>query len=391
MKILHLDTGTGWRGGQQQVLWLMEGLRQFGQEQLLVAPSGSTLAEAMHKEGFKVGALGSAAVSLASVRALRRMAGGFDILHAHDAHGHSLAWLAGIARGHRSWPFLVVSRRVAFPIGMFGGLKYAAADAYIAVSDYGRQQLLKARVPDGKIHVVYDGVKPPPPPTPGARLEFRSRYGLNDRTPIVGTFTSLSPEKLLKEELDLVEDLPPSVHLWIGRPALEAGQRAAEAALLRYAKERGLEQRFRVIPLAGDLGRFLSSLDVFLYLSKSEGLGSAILLAMAHGLPVVASRVGGIPEIVRHQETGLLVGKNLKEELPAAVRLLLDSEPLRLQLASAAQKFVLANATVDMMVAKTFAVYEKLLQESTERGHPEDSHGSHSPASHPAGELGGRS
>ena len=391
MKILHLDTGTGWRGGQQQVLWLMEGLRQRGQEQLLVAPAGSTLAESIHKEGFKVGALSSPVVSLANVRALRRMAGQFDILHAHDAHGHSLAWLAGIARGHRSWPLLVVSRRVAFPIGIFGGFKYAAADAYIAVSDYGRQQLLKAKVPAGKIHVVYDGVKPPPPPTPGTRLEFRSRYGLNDRTPLVGTFTSLSPEKLLKEELDLVEDLPPSVHLWIGRPALEAGQRAAEAALLQYAKQRGLEQRFRVIPLAGDLGRFLSSLDVFLYLSRSEGLGSAILLAMAHGLPVVASRVGGIPEIVRHQKTGLLVGENLKEELPTAVRLLLDSEQLRLQLASAAQKFVLENATVDMMVAKTFAVYEKLLQESTRRGHPEESHGSNAPGSDPAGELGGRS
>src|SRR3990167_4253323 len=101
MKILHLDTGTGWRGGQQQVLWLMEGLRERGLEQMLVAPSGSPLAETVHKQGLKVGVLSSPEPSLANIKALRRIAGGFELLHAHDSRGHSLAWLAGVARGPR--------------------------------------------------------------------------------------------------------------------------------------------------------------------------------------------------------------------------------------------------------------------------------------------------
>ena len=340
MKILHLDTGTGWRGGQQQVLWLMEALRKRGQEQLLVAPAGSPLAETAHKQCLEVGAFGSPGASLANVKALRRIAARFEILHAHDSHGHTLAWLAGMAIGRRPWPRLVVSRRVAFPVGLFSGPKYAAPDAYIAVSEYVRRQLMKSKVPANKIHVVYDGIEPALPPPAGERLEFRRRYGVDDRTAVVGTLTSLAPEKLLKEELDLLEDLPASVYFWLGRPAFESGQRAAEAALLDYAKQRGLEERFRVIPLAGDQGRFLRSLDVFIYLSRLEGLGSAILLAMANGLPVVANRVGGIPEIVLHQKTGLLVGENMTAELPAAVRLLLESEPLRHELGSAGQKFV---------------------------------------------------
>ncbi len=369
MKILHLDTGTGWRGGQQQVRCLLEGLRGRGHEQLLAAPAESPLAEAARRQGFPVANLGSPGRSLPNIKMLRHIAPGFDILHAHDAHAHSLAWLAGTVRRHHPWPRLVVSRRVAFPVGRFGGLKYAAADGYISVSEYGRRQLLKAKVPARKIHVIYDGIRMPSAPVPGTRREFRARFGLGERTPLIGTFTSLAPEKLLREEVDLLEALRPAAHLWIGRPAADPGQQEAEAALLDYARQRGVQERFRILPLADDLGKFLDSLDVFLYLSRSEGLGSAILLAMAHGVPVVASRVGGIPEIVRHKETGLLVGEHLKEdelnkELIAAVSLLLDSERLRAELGSAGRKFVMENATTDMMVQKTEAVYKTLLQAS---------------------------
>jgi glycosyltransferase involved in cell wall biosynthesis len=388
MKILHLDTGTGWRGGQQQVLWLMRGLRERGHEQLLAAPQRSPLAMVMQKCGFEVVALGSPRTSLGNLRELRRIAcgpametaGGYDILHAHDAQAHSLAWLAGSVRRKRPWPLLVVSRRVGFAVGRFGGPKYAAARAYIAVSDFVRQQLRKAQVPEGRIEVVHDGVEPPAPSKPGARQEFRSRLGLDERTPLLGTLTSLAPEKLLSKEIDLLAELPHSVHLWIGHPEVERGQNGAASALLDYAKRRGLEDRFRILPLSpgigcgwnaemgndsgDDLAGFLESLDVFLYLSRSEGLGSAILLAMAHGLPVVASRTGGIPEIVEDQRTGLLVGANLREELPAAVRSLLDSDRLRRELGRAAKQFVLENATTEAMISKTVMVYERILQQS---------------------------
>ena len=342
----------------------MEGVRERGYEQSLMAPASSPLAGTMRNQGFEVHSLSSPATSIANLKALRGLAGGFDILHAHDSHGHSLAWLAGIARGHRSWPLLVVARRVAFPIGSFGGSKYAAANAYIAVSDYVRQQLLKAKVPRGKIHVVHDGVKPPLAAVRGVqRSEFRRRYGVDDHSLLLGTLTSFAPEKLLREEIDLLEVLPPSVHLWIGRAATDPGPRSEEAELLRYAKDRGVEHRVQFLALGDDLDEFLDSLDVFLYLSRSEGLGSAILLAMAHGLPVVASRVGGIPEIVRHRETGLLVGDNLKEELPAAISLL-NSEELRLKLSGAGQKFVLDNCSAGAMVSKTIPIYEELLNGS---------------------------
>lgn len=364
MRILHLDTGTTWRGGQQQICWLMEGLREHGDEQRLVAPARSPLGAKMQEKGFAVTLLRGAGVSLGNLLALRRVAHEFDIVHAHDSRGHTLAWFGGCAKGGRSRPLLVVSRRVGFPIGRFGSLKYASADAYIAVSDFCRRQLLNVHVDAKKVHVVFDGVEMPAPPAPGERREFRARFasrGASDAIQIIGTLTSIAPEKLLLEEIDLLAGLPPSVHLWVGRPAGPDAE-ISDAPLVEYAAQRGVQERFRVLPLSGELGGFFAALDVFLYLSKSEGLGSAILLAMAYGLPVVASRVGGIPEIVRDQQTGLLAGANETAALPRMVRSLLDSEELRRRLGTAARGFVSENATTEIMVSKTRAVYDELLK-----------------------------
>ena len=369
MKVLHIDTGTGWRGGQQQVLWLIEELRQRGWEQSLAAPAGSPLAERVRSDGFEVTGLAHRAVSFTNLRSLRRQVAAFDLIHAHDAHAHTLAWLVLTATG-KSRPRLVVSRRVGFPIqGTFGRAKYGFADAYLAVSEFVRQRLLAAQVPAEKIHVVRDGVRPPVvPPDPEQRTAFRRQHGAEDQVFLLGTLTSLAPEKLLEQAIELLAELPPSVCLWVGRPAAEAkkDKPGAEAALLELARRQGVEGRLRILALAEPVGPFLDSLDVFLYLSEMEGLGSAILLAMAHGLPVVASRAGGIPEIVSHEQTGLLVDGHSPEELSGPVRWLLDSPALRRRLAAAGREFVLAHATSAIMAAQTAAVYEELLQGSNQ-------------------------
>ena len=366
MRVLHIDTGSGWRGGQQQVFWLAQGLRERGLEQRLLARAGAPLAERIRREGLEVVELAPTLVSLRNLRLLRRQADECDLLHAHDAHGHTLAWLA-CQSGTRRATRLVVSRRVAFPVGFFGRPKYAAADAYLAVSESARQQLLKAGVPASKVRVVHDGI-PPPVCLPDAkrRAELRRHYGAEEPAFLIGTLTSLAPEKMLHQELDLLAALPSSVHFWLGRAAAETGAQSAEAALWQHAKQAGLEQRFRIFPLGDDLDEFLPCLDLFVYLSRSEGLGSAILRAMAYGLPVMASRVGGIPEIVRHQQTGLLVDHDSSNELSAGVRLLVDSSELRQRLGAAGREFVMAHATSDIMAARTAALYTELLSGSSE-------------------------
>jgi glycosyltransferase involved in cell wall biosynthesis len=204
------------------------------------------------------------------------------------------------------------------------------------------------------------------------RSEFLTRHGVpglpgaDDQTILLGTLTSLAPEKLLEAELDLLAALPPFVHFWMAIPPIERNEgtettERTESSLRKYARSRGLEDRFHIFPIGEDAGPFIASLDIFIYLSKLEGLSSAILLAMAHGVPVLANCAGGIPEIVRHGETGLLADSTPGPELIQAARQLVDSQELRHRLGTAARDFVLAHATCDRMAAQTVAVYEELL------------------------------
>jgi glycosyltransferase involved in cell wall biosynthesis len=109
-----------------------------------------------------------------------------------------------------------------------------------------------------------------------------------------------------------------------------------------------------------DLERDLAHAALFLYVTHSEGLGSAALLAMSAGVPVIASRTGGLTEIVRHGETGLLV-ENTPQAIAAALRELLDDRARAKEMGAEARRAVMANFTVDHMVRRTMEVYRQVL------------------------------
>jgi len=365
LRILHVDTGTGWRGGQQQVLWLVEGCRDLGIEQMLLAPAGSPIAERACQPGVAVTPLSKQSLSFQNLRAVRRLTSGFDLVHAHDSHAHSLVYAAA-SFGRRAAPPLLVSRRVGFPIGTLGRRKYRYPAVFIAVSEFVRGRLIDAGVPTEKIHVVLDGVRVPPAlPDVSVREEFRRRHDVEEDAFVLGTLSSFAPEKLLAEELALLSHLPATAHFWLGLPNEEADTKSAGLALLETARRMGLGQRFRIVPVGENPGPFMASLDLFLYLSEMEGLGSAILLAMAHGLPVVASKVGGIPEIVEHGQTGVLVEGEHQRELPAAIEFLMLSQQTLPRMAAAARDYVSSHATSDRMIAQTVVLYQQLLQGSS--------------------------
>ncbi len=141
MRILHLDGGKELRGGQWQVLRLIEGLAASGVESTLLARRDAPLYCAAREKGWRVEPLGAARALL--------LARGHDLLHAHDGHGHTAGAIASPRK-------LVVSRRVAFPIR--SRRKYARARHYLAVSEFVKRVLMAGGVPEEKISVVYDGV-----------------------------------------------------------------------------------------------------------------------------------------------------------------------------------------------------------------------------------------
>jgi Glycosyl transferases group 1/Glycosyltransferase Family 4 len=292
MRILHLDSGREMRGGQWQVLRLMEGLHRENIESTLLSPLRSPLSDRARARGLNVRPLGPLT--------LHRLSRQADLVHAHDAHTHTLAvFLAGAP--------LVVSRRVAFPIR--SRWKYRHAGRFAAVSQFVKGVLMDGGVPQDKISVVYDGV-PANKAVAGGEAVVAPASG----DPRKGTAL-----------------------------ALEATRRAGVDLLL-----------------SNDLESDLASASLFLYLTHSEGLGSAILMAMAAGVPVIASNVGGIPEIVRHKDNGWLA-ENEPEAIAAAIRELLSDRALGRKLAVCGRETVAQKFSLDQMIHNTVHLYRQVL------------------------------
>lgn len=280
------------RGGQWQVLRLIEGLGASGHQNTLLARGGSPLYVEARARGMDVHAWSSLSVA--------RRGGEADIVHAHDARSHSVAALAAAER-------LVVSRRVAFLVkrNPASRWKYSRAAHFVAVSQHVKSLLIDAGIPASKITVVYDGV-PVLPVSHGSEVLIPE-----SRDPAKGTVLAIEGAKLA-----------------------------------------GLAVR-----PSGNLETDLASAGLFLYITHSEGLGSAVLLAMSAGVPVIASNVGGLREIVVHERTGLLT-ENHPDAIGATVRRLMDDRALAQTLAVRARSTVQQEFSVERMVAGTVRVYE---------------------------------
>lgn len=260
----------------------------------LLARSDGPLLEIAESRGVQTGRLGALRLATRS--------SAHDLVHAHDARAHTIAAVASRR------PF-VVTRRVAFApgAGFASRWKYDRAAHFIAISGHVRDVLTKAGVPADRVSVVYDGVVVPEREASGDRI-----VALASADPLKG------------------------------------------GALMRAAAELG---GFHV-HFSSDLGEDLPRAAVFLYITESEGLGSAALLAMAHGVPVVASRVGGLPEAVEDGRTGVLTD-NDPGAIAKAVKRALEA---RVDMAAAARERVLQRFTADRMADGTAEVYRRVLQ-----------------------------
>jgi len=360
LQIVHLDTGQELRGGQRQLFLLARGLRQRGHTQLIVCPEGSEAEAQARQEGFAVFALPAHDPAHAhGILQLRQhlQAAPFEILHAHDGRGQTLAWLASLGMRVRR----VASRRVAFlPRGPSSHrLKYAyTCHAVVAVSDFIRQLLVRAGVPESKIEVIPDGIDVPAElPTAEARLRIRAQWGCGEGEFVIGHLGAFTSEKGQNVALDafvrLMAKLPHARLLLAG----DGPTRTSRAITDKVARAQGRAQLCGAIE---NLGEFFPALDLFVMPSRSEGLGSSALWAMAYGLPVLASNVGGLPEIVVEGETGWLVPPDSAAALAEAIHIAASDRARRSQLGQNARARA-RQFSADIMWERTEALYYRLL------------------------------
>jgi glycosyltransferase involved in cell wall biosynthesis len=362
LNVFHLDTELTWRGGEGQLLALARGMLRRGHRATVVAQPDGELAKRSVAAGVPT--------ELVRMRgewdlgAVRRLAALFrrerpDVVHLHTSHAHTLGVLAARwARVGRT----VVSRRVDFSIHRhalsLSGFKYRhGVDRYVAVSDAVKRQLVKDGVDERRIVVVHDGVDPQRC-AGGDGAKARAELGVPSDAPLVGAVAHLAWHKSLETLVDAAEAIVAHApDAWVAivgegeeRPLLESRRAASRA------KERILLPGFR-----SNVADFLAAFDVFVVPSVMEGLCSSILDCFAVGLPVVACRAGGIPELVEHEKTGLLVEPRQPKLLADAIVRVLDEPPLQRELAEKGRAVLLARFTEDVMVEGTLAQYAALV------------------------------
>jgi len=331
LRTLHVDLGRQWRGGQNQALLLAGELRRMGHEAEMVALRDSPLAQRAKAAGIVVHEAGG---RIGAARMLRRLRG-FDIVHAHDAHALTSAWLAGTN--------FVVSRRLAYPISK---LRYRSAKRIVAVSRFVKQSVLDCGFVDEQVDVVHDGVPVP---------EAAATGGDGTRIGCVGYLLPEKNQELLIRSLPLVLARHPRCRLIL------AGDGPSRAGLERLAGQLGVTAAADFAGHVEDVAAVYRSLDVFLFPSIAEPLGSSLLAAMSYGLPCVALACGAVPEVIDNGVNGLMVDDPDPKPFAEAVIRLLDDVALRNRLGAAARKTVQERFSVEHMARGTAEVYERAL------------------------------
>jgi glycosyltransferase involved in cell wall biosynthesis len=241
-----------------------------------------------------------------------------------------------------------VAAPVRFPLGF--------TDAVIAVSDTAAQQILKGNFPAEKVAVVRSSIDTRFfEPFDGARTQMRNHLGLKEDGFIIAGMGRLVKGKGYEVLLKSLAELAPS-----DRPTLLlAGDGGERQKLEDLATELGIAQQVKFLGFQSDVRPILWASDIFVHVPTTfpEGTPNAILEAMAAGLPVIATPVGGIPEVVRDGENGLLVPPNDHKALAEAILKLRQNESLRVELGKQAQKWVQEHHDARQLPERVIQVY----------------------------------
>ncbi len=363
MKALLVDLETAWRGGQNQALLILKGLRGRGHEAELVAARGSALGERAQENGVRVHFVSRGLFRVPAAWKVRELVsgGGFDLVHANEAHAVSAAWLAG---AHKRIPFLI-SRRVGYPIGKSRAsrARYEAAARIIANSKWVAEQAANSGAPRGKITVVYEGAEIPPLFTDTQRRAARSRWGISGDAPLLGCVGVLLPDKgqewLIRALAELRKEFPET-------KLLLAGDGPCRAKLESLARELGIGEAVLLPGFVKDVESVYAALDVFLLPSFFEALNNSLLAAMAYEIPSIAFNKGALGEIIEDEKSGLLVSGPDVPEICTATKRILNSRVFAASLGAEGRKRVEANFSSERMVDGMMRVYQEVLGSKTE-------------------------
>jgi L-malate glycosyltransferase len=344
MKVIHIDTGMEWRGGQSQVLMLASGLRYHGCNTIIIAKPGSILMERAGLQGVLSEALPLRfEADLSSARQLSKLARSDSdtILHAHTAHALGLALLA---KGLSSSLPIVFTRRVTFPIkkNFVNRWKLKQADRIVAVSQAVADQLSDAGIAAKTIRVIHSGVD----------LDQFAYHGPHlDHPKSIAIAGAVEKEKGLAQAMELIElsgNLPVMFHF--------VGTGSGMASLRKFADSRN---NILIHGFVENIATILKSMFALISFSPSEGFPNTVLQAMASGLPVLARENSGVREMIPEESFGSLF--HSPADALATFKTMLNDTDKSIQTGKKASDWVRSQFSKQEMVRKNYELYKEIL------------------------------
>lgn len=316
MHICHINLARGFSGGERQTLNLIQRLAKEGFTQTLVTLPGSGLAATAKQ--FPISLRPTKHSLLGHFRQPH-----YDLIHCHD--GKSVYW-GRIEHALRGTPYLI-TRRVENPLSnnRVARSAYARAACVVCLSR-AVARVVERQVPQARTTIIPSSFSAFPA-DPQQVAEIRARFRGKVLIGQVGRLLRIKGfDTTIEAARRLAASHPQAAFLFLGE--------GPEAHNLRE-QAKGLAN-VHFLGHQDAIGDWLGALDLMVFPSRTEGLGSTILEAMQHNVPIIASEVGGIPDMVSHGQNGLLVPVSDSEALADAVVELLDNPTRARDLANAA-------------------------------------------------------
>lgn len=360
LRILHSEAATGWGGQEQYIHRMMLAMRDRGHELEVVCQPHAQLNGRLKEEGFTVHTLpmDGPANYLRGVARIRKILseGRFDVLNTHSRRDTMLAGVAGRLAGT---PLIVRTRHLAKKPGSL--LSYTVVPHRVTTaSEFVRQGLIERGVPESHAAVVYPAVELPPL-TGQSTLRKELRLAPNDI--VVGCVAVMRQQKGHRELIDAMATLiaeRPNLHLVLvggGSPVFEEIQ--------AYVQERGLTRRVHMLGMRNDVPNLLQGFDIFALATRQEASGTVFVEAGAMGVPVIGTRVDGVPEMMKDGVNGMLVPLDDVAALTQAIRSLVEDPELRARMGQAGLEFCRHSGyfSLEAMVERVESAYMRWLGE----------------------------
>jgi glycosyltransferase involved in cell wall biosynthesis len=356
--IIHIDTETDWRGGQQQAVYLIEGLIRAEENCVLICRKNSKLAEYAQNNNipYKILPLkfeGDIFSAFAIARFAKKNQA--KLIHCHNSHALSIGLLS---RLFVNVP-LVGSRRVDFDIrdNYLSKLKYSSSklDALICISNNIRRVVAKGGVPENKLRVIRSAIDLSR--VNSADRKHIVKNSLPPHSLLIGTVAAMTGHKdypnLIKAASLVLKTHPEVLFIAVGDGKLHSEIR-------HLINNQKIADRFILTGYQENVYDYIKAFDIFVLASKLEGLGTSVLDALNCGKACVCTDAGGIPEMIKNRQNGLLVPKKDSYSLAQALKILIEDADLRHNLSLNAVESV-KEFDISVNVAKHLELYNELI------------------------------